>query len=57
VQEIVRDFAEIGRASVGDEETEDTNETSYVELVEYLRASAQLAYDELAEHRAGGGAA
>jgi hypothetical protein len=57
VQEIVRDFAEIGRAGVGEEETEDTNEASYIELVEYLRASAQLAYDELAEHRAGGDAA
>jgi len=57
VQEIVRDFVEISRAAVGEEETEETNETSYAELVEYLRASAQLAYDELVEHRAGGGAA
>lgn len=56
VREIVRDFGEIGRATVGEEQTEETNETSYVELVEYLRASAQLAFDELVEHRAGGGA-
>ena len=54
VQEIVRDFTEIGRAGVGDEETEETNETSYAELVEYLRASGQLVYDELLDHRAGG---
>jgi len=56
VQEVVTDFSEIGRASVGDEETEETNEVSYAELVEYLRASAQLAYDDLVEHRAQGGA-
>jgi hypothetical protein len=57
VQDIVRDFTEIGRASVGEEETEETNETAYVELVEFLRVSAQLAYDDLGEHRSGGGAA
>jgi uncharacterized protein YgfB (UPF0149 family) len=56
VQEVVTDFSEIGRASVGDEETEETNEVAYAELVEYLRASAQLAYDDLVEHRAQGGA-
>ncbi len=55
VQEVVTDFSEIGRASVGDEETEETNEVAYAELVEYLRASAQLAYDDLVEHRAQGG--
>jgi uncharacterized protein YgfB (UPF0149 family) len=56
VQEVVTDFSEIGRASVGDEESEETNEVAYAELVEYLRASAQLAYDDLVEHRAQGGA-
>ena len=56
VQEVVTDFSEIGRAAVGDEETEETNEVAYAELVEYLRASAQLAYDDLVDHRAQGGA-
>jgi uncharacterized protein YgfB (UPF0149 family) len=55
VQEVVTDFSEIARASVGNEETEETNEVSYAELVEYLRASAQLVYDDLVEHRARGG--
>ena len=56
VQEVVADFSEIGRAAVGDEETEETNEVAYAELVEYLRVSAQLAYDDLVEHRSRGGA-
>lgn len=55
VQEVVRDFSEIARASVGDEDTEETNESSFTEVVEYLRASTQLAYDDLVEHRARGG--
>ena len=55
VHEVVRDFGEISRASIDPEESEESNETSYAELVEYLRAATQLAYEELAPQRAAGG--
>ncbi|HUO80604.1 MAG TPA: UPF0149 family protein [Steroidobacteraceae bacterium] len=54
VEEVIRDFGEISRASIDAEETEESNEASYAEIVEYLRAGAQLAYEELEAHRAGG---
>ena len=54
VQEVVRDFAEISRASIDPEESEESNEASYAELVEYLRAGTQLAYEDLEGHRGGG---
>ena len=53
VSEIVSDFGEISRATVSGEEPEESNEESYAEVVEYLRASTQLVYDELLAHRAG----
>ena len=53
VSEVVHDFGEISRATVGGEEPEESNEESYAEVVEYLRASTQLVYDELVAHRAG----
>jgi uncharacterized protein YgfB (UPF0149 family) len=49
--EVLKDFAELARASVDPEDSDDGNETAYAELVEYLRVSVQLVYDELAEHR------
>jgi uncharacterized protein YgfB (UPF0149 family) len=51
VGEVLRDFTEISRASIGSGETEDSNETAYAELVEFVRAGAQLVYEELAGHR------
>lgn len=54
VHEVVRDFGEISRASIDAEETAESNEESYAEIVEYLRAGTQLAYEELEAHRAGG---
>lgn len=51
VREIVADFAEIARAAVGDEDSEEDSEASYIELVEYLRASAQLIHEELVDPR------
>jgi uncharacterized protein YgfB (UPF0149 family) len=54
VHEVVRDFGEISRASIDAEESEESNEASYAEIVEYLRAGTQLAYEELEGHRAGG---
>jgi uncharacterized protein len=54
VHEVVRDFGEISRASIDAEESDESNEASYAEIVEYLRAGTQLAYEELEAHRAGG---
>jgi uncharacterized protein YgfB (UPF0149 family) len=54
VHEVVRDFGEISRASIDAEESEESNEASYAEIVEYLRAGTQLAYEELEAYRAGG---
>lgn len=51
VGEVLRDFSEIGRATVDASEGEEANEASYVELLEFVRAGAQLVYEELAEHR------
>lgn len=51
VGEVLRDFAEIGRATVDSDEGEDANEASYAEVLEFVRAGAQLVYEELAEHR------
>jgi yecA family protein len=51
VREVVSDYAEIARAAVGDEDTEEDSESAYVELVEYLRASTQLVHEELVDPR------
>ena len=51
VLEVMRDLAEIGQAMVGPGESEAENEDAYIELVEYLRAAAQLVYDLLADQR------
>ncbi len=45
---------QITRAEVDDDTDDETNEAAYVELVEYLRVAAQLAYEELAEIRHAG---
>jgi uncharacterized protein YgfB (UPF0149 family) len=45
VREILDDFSAITRAEVG-EDTEEISEQAYAELVEYVRVSAQLVYDE-----------
>ena len=42
VGEIVRDFAEITRAGVDGAETEESNESAYAELVEFVRVGVQL---------------
>jgi uncharacterized protein len=52
VGEVLRDFGEISRAIVGNGEADESNEGSYAELVEYLRAGAQLVYDDLGGWRA-----
>ncbi|MBP6513646.1 MAG: UPF0149 family protein [Steroidobacteraceae bacterium] len=54
VGEILRDLSEISRASLDESETGDAGEDAYIELVEFVRAGVQLAYDELADLREGG---
>ena len=49
--DIIRDMLEITRADFDETVDEETNEAAYVELVEYLRVAAQLAYEELSEVR------
>jgi uncharacterized protein len=49
--EIVRDFAEITRAGVDEEQGEETNESAYAELVEFVRVGVQLLFEELAGAR------
>ena len=46
-REIIRDFAQFTKASVGEGEELEIEETAYTELVEYIRVGAQLIYMEL----------
>jgi uncharacterized protein YgfB (UPF0149 family) len=45
---------EITRATAEDSDDEESTEEAYVELVEYIRVAAQLAYEELAGFRSQG---
>jgi uncharacterized protein YgfB (UPF0149 family) len=49
--EIVRDFSEMAQVAVGDDEPDAEGEAAYTELVEYVRVSVQLVYEELVEVR------
>jgi uncharacterized protein YgfB (UPF0149 family) len=51
VGEVVRDFTEITRAGVDDEQGDDSNEGAYAELVEFVRVGVQLGFEELAPAR------
>jgi uncharacterized protein len=52
VAEVLTDLAQVSQAgAVGSDSTED-EEQAYVELVEFVRAAVQLAYDELTALRA-----
>ncbi len=51
LREIIKDLLQITRATADEEADDETNESSYIELVEYLRLAAQLTYEELAEYR------
>jgi uncharacterized protein YgfB (UPF0149 family) len=52
--EISGDFAEISRAALGHEEGGEESERDYTELVEFVRASVQLAWEELRTRRSPG---
>jgi hypothetical protein len=49
--EIVSDFAEMAQVAVGPDEADAEGEAAYTELVEYVRVSVQLVYEELAAVR------
>ena len=49
--EIVSDFAEMAQVAVGPDEADADGEVAYAELVEYVRVSVQLVYEELAAVR------
>jgi uncharacterized protein YgfB (UPF0149 family) len=49
--EIVRDFVEITRAAVDTGQAEESNESAYAELVEFVRVGVQLLFEELAGAR------
>lgn len=51
LSDIIKDLVEISRATTGDEDDEEDNESALAEIVEYLRVAAQLTYEELAEFR------
>jgi yecA family protein len=51
LSDIIKDLLDITRASVDDEADEQGTENAFADLVEYLRVSAQLTYEELAEFR------
>lgn len=57
VREIMDDFAEITRVTLGEEETELEAEAAYAELVEFVRVSVQLLFEELHDVRQGVAAA
>lgn len=45
--EFMRDAQEMAEAQLDDDETEETQEREYTEIVEYLRVGVQLVYEEL----------
>jgi uncharacterized protein YgfB (UPF0149 family) len=47
ISEILEDFSEITKAGAGEDESEEA-ESAYAELIEYVRVSVQLIYDETA---------
>jgi uncharacterized protein len=51
LSDIIKDMLQITRATVDEDLDDETNESAYVELVEYLRVAVQLTYEELAEFR------
>ena len=51
LSEIIKDMLQIARATVDEETDDDTNESAYAELIEYLRVAVQLTYEELADFR------
>lgn len=53
LSDLIKDLLQITRAVSDDDADAEDNEAAYVELVEYVRVAAQLAYEELADVRDG----
>lgn len=51
VGEIVRDLSEITQVGVDARESEESNESAYAELVEFVRVGVQLIFEELGPFR------
>lgn len=51
ISEIIKDTLEITRATADSDDSAETREQAWAELVEYLRVAAQLTYEELAGFR------
>lgn len=49
--DIIKDMLQITRATVDDNEDDESEEEAFVELQEYLRVAVQLTYEELADFR------
>ncbi len=54
-RDIILDFSEITRVMFADDETEEEGEAALIELVEYVRVSVQLVFEELLAIRGGAG--
>lgn len=54
LSEIIKDLLQLTRATADPDEDEETNENAYSELVEYVRVTTQLVYEEMAELRTPG---
>ena len=52
VGEILRDFTEITHVDVDPQDSEDSNEAAYAELVEFVRVGVQLLFEQLEPLRA-----
>ena len=48
---LIKDLLEMTKATIGEEDDDETNEKSYAELVEYTRIAVQLIFEELDESR------
>jgi uncharacterized protein YgfB (UPF0149 family) len=51
VAEIVHDFAELAQLGYAEDEIEGEGEVAWAELLEYVRVSVQLVFEELAAFR------
>jgi uncharacterized protein YgfB (UPF0149 family) len=47
VAEVLKDFYEISKARFAYDKTEEADETAYMEIMEYVRLSSLLLYEEL----------
>ena len=56
LSEIIKDLLQLTRATADPDEDEETNENAYSELVEYVRVTTQLVYEEMAQLRTPGAA-